>query len=162
MPSDRGNINYAKSVLRRLYAAAASISAGPLEVGKFYQIIDGKSGDSFLDVGASCDHDGIVFKATGTTPAAWAHGSRVLEIKLADLKAYSLQVFPKATSPVTITRTGFEGGDASGEISFPKPVLGMAIEEIIAEWDPDFIEPSPMPRRSLGIVVRTDGYGYGY
>lgn len=46
-------------------------------------------------------------------------------------------LFLMATEEVTITSQGFEGGTASGQISFPKILTLQAIEELLLELDPD-------------------------
>lgn len=52
------------------------------------------------------------------------------------LKALATEVFEIATDEVVITSQGFEGGSASGTLRFDKALLGLAIEELIAELDP--------------------------
>lgn len=53
------------------------------------------------------------------------------------LKAQAAALFDIATEEVVITSQGFEGGSASGTVRFDKTIIGLAIEELIAELDPD-------------------------
>lgn len=46
-----------------------------------------------------------------------------------------------ADQEVTITQQSFEGGGHSGQIVLPRLVALNAIEDLIAEQDPDFIAP---------------------
>lgn len=155
MSSDRTKIDYAKSVLRRKYTGAI-VTAGPLVVATLYQIVRFQSGDDFRNVGASSNSLATYFIATGTTPTTWTHGSRLAPFALADLKQLATDTFADATETVTITSTSFEGGSAGGQIAFPKDILGVAIEELIAEIDPDYIiTPPPLPSgRPWGATVR--------
>lgn len=61
---------------------------------------------------------------------------------LAGLKAKALEVFQAATETVTLTSAASEGGSQAGEVSFPKVLLGQAIEELIEEYDPASAAPS--------------------
>lgn len=54
----------------------------------------------------------------------------------ATLRTKADELFEMATEEVTITSNGFEGGNAAGQISFPKIILLQAIEELIIEKDP--------------------------
>jgi hypothetical protein len=158
---DRQKTAYAKSVLRRQYTGVSQTS-GTLVAGKFYRITSFVSGDDFSNVGAPSvrgstkGHTGSVFEATGTTPSLWTHASKLTELKVAELRAKSLEVFAEAIDTVTITSGSFEGGQGSGQITFPKDVYGIAIEELLAEFDPDY---TPEPRRSSGFVMQLGGYG---
>lgn len=153
MLSDRGKIEYAKKRLRRNYTGA-DLTSGALEVDKYYQISNFVTGDDFKNVGAHANSSGDVFKATGTTPATWAGGSTLNEIKLTDLKADADKTFESASSTVTLTAFAHEGGTQSGEITFDKSLLGEALEELIAEFDPNYKEAAVIPRTPLGAVVR--------
>lgn len=55
---------------------------------------------------------------------------------VAGLRALAQEVFDAATEEVVITSQGFQGGSASGQVQFDKTLLGLAIEELIAELDP--------------------------
>lgn len=55
---------------------------------------------------------------------------------VAKLKRDADDLFDLATEEVTITSSGFEGGNTSGQVSFPKILLLQAIEELILELDP--------------------------
>ncbi|MDQ8206209.1 hypothetical protein QEH52_01715 [Coraliomargarita sp. SDUM461003] len=61
----------------------------------------------------------------------------------AQLRAKADDIFDLATEEVTITSQGFEGGTSAGQISFPKILLLQAIEELIAEKDPDNTPSAP-------------------
>ncbi len=54
----------------------------------------------------------------------------------AGLRALAATTFAEATDSVTITTTGFEGGSAGGQVTFEKALLGIAIEEVLAEQAP--------------------------
>jgi hypothetical protein len=148
-------IAYAKAVFRRQYCGAP-LTSGTLEAGKVYQFLSIKSGDDFTNVGADSDQRlGSVFKATGTTPTSWANGTKLSLINVAGLKTLSLQVFDAATNPgVTLTQLGFEGGSGTGVLTFEKSLLGQAIEEMLAELDPDYVAPATVPRQEIGMTVR--------
>jgi hypothetical protein len=150
--SDRGKIQYAKSRLRRKYRGDDLLSGG-LTVGKYYLISKFCSGDDFKNVGATKNAIGQIFKATGTTPTAWTHGSILNEILLDDLKADADTTFAAATDTVTLTSGAFEGGSQSGEITFEKILLGKALEELIGEYDPDF-DPASRLSDPIGVTVR--------
>jgi len=82
-----------------------------------------------------------------------ATAKRYLRRKYADniegLKTLAETVASSAFSSVTITGNAYEGGSANGQITFePLEYLG-AVEELIAELDPD----SPQPAAS---VIHTD------
>jgi hypothetical protein len=159
MLPERQKLQYAKAVLRRTYTGASQTS-GLLTTGKFYRITSFVSGDDFRNVGAAVPSrrcggyhvSGSVFEATGTTPTLWTHSSRLTELKVPELRAYSLEVFAQASdTQVAITSTNYEGGGAAGQLTFEKSVLGMAIESLLAEMDPDYVPESPLPRRPGGI-----------
>lgn len=52
------------------------------------------------------------------------------------LRTKADELFELATEEVTITSNGFEGGNAAGQVTFPKILLLQAIEELIIEKDP--------------------------
>lgn len=58
------------------------------------------------------------------------------------LKAQADDLYGLATEEVTITSQGFEGGSASGQVSFPKWLLLNAIESLIVELDPEAARPA--------------------
>ena len=154
--ADRSKIEYAKRRLRRNYIGA-DLVAGPLVVGSYYRLTSLGAGDDFTNVGASAislNRSGEIFKATGTTPTTWTNGSVLNEIKLVTMKTDADIVFESATSTITLTSSAFEGGTGSGEITFPKDVLGQALEELIEELDPGFIAPTVIPRKEIGVTVR--------
>jgi hypothetical protein len=151
--SDRGKIEYAKKRLRRNFTGA-DLTSGVLEVGKVYQISAFVTGDDFKNVGAHSNASGDVFKATATTPTTWTNGSTLNEIALTAMKADADKTFDAATTTVTLTNSNFEGGQQSGEITFDKVLLGQALEELIAEFDPNYVSPIAIPRKPLGAVVR--------
>lgn len=159
MLSERSKIAYAKSVLRRQYTGNSATS-GLLTTDKFYQLRTFKSGDDFSNVGlpdsVGKGRTGAVFQATGTTPTTWSNGSKLIELKVAELRAYSLEVFSDASETIAITSTGFEGGNASGTLTFEKALLGIALEELLAEFDPDYVATSSIPRRASGYSVLMD------
>lgn len=167
MLSERSKIQYAKSVLRRQYTGASTTS-GVLVSGKFYRITHFVSGDDFRNVGGtlasrSCGSGyhatGQIFQATGTTPTVWTHASKLTELKVVELRAKAAEVYDDAAHPgVTINSGSFEGGQGSGVVTFEKTNEGIAIEQLLAEFDPDYVSTSPIPRKSSGITVR-QGYG---
>lgn len=158
MQLDYQKTAYAKAVLRRLYTGASQLS-GSLIPGKFYRITQFVAGDDFANVGAPivrCSargHTGSIFQALGTTPTTWTHGSKLTLLKVEELRAYSLQVFAQAIDTITITSGNFEGGGQSGEITYPKDLLGKAIENLLQEIDPDYTPDNPLPTRPSAIRV---------
>jgi hypothetical protein len=154
MLSDRTKIDYAKKVLRPRYLGAPQ-TTGLLTAGKYYIVADLKSGDDFRNLGASCNREDLIFKATGTTPTVWTNGSALIEWKLDDLKALAESTFNSATDPVTITSGSFEGGQGQGQITFEKAILGVAIAELIDATDPGYRMPD-LPSREIGFTVRLD------
>jgi hypothetical protein len=52
---------------------------------------------------------------------------------------------------VKITNSGFEGGNASGEIIWDAALTGMACEALLLELDPDAVQAPP---RTLGFIAR--------
>jgi hypothetical protein len=78
---------------------------------------------------------------------------------LAELKAYAGTLYEDSPSDVELTGTSREGVTGSGQISNNLRLRRMAVEELIAERDPDYVAP---PRfRSMGSVVRM-GYWNEY
>lgn len=74
---------------------------------------------------------------------------------LADLKVLADEVFASATDEVTINTVSYEGGSAGGQIKFDKVILGQAIEQLIAEIDPDYVAPPFVPTgRPWGATIR--------
>jgi hypothetical protein len=61
--------------------------------------------------------------------------------KARDLKEIADQVAISAFEEVTITGNSIEGGQASGEITFPKMAYLRAIEELLIELDPSTPQP---------------------
>ena len=52
------------------------------------------------------------------------------------LRALADKIFEEASEMVTITSTSYEGGSASGQITFDKTILGAVVERILAQIDP--------------------------
>lgn len=159
--SDRNKIEYAKRVLRRTYAVGAILSAGALVANKYYQVIHLDSRDDLSNVGLTnsrglgpSDFDGTVFIATGTAPTTFANGTRLQQYDVAKLITDANAVYSGATKAVTLKSTSSEGGSQSGDITFERVLLGMAYEELIAELDPNYVLPSPVPRVPIGTTVR--------
>lgn len=162
MLSERSKLQYARSVLRRQYTGASATS-GLLVVDKFYRITQFVPGDDFRNVGGTSTgrfcgsgyhRSGQIFQATGTTPTVWTHVSRLTELLVVELRVYSLAVFAEASDMIALTSASFEGGQGSGQLVFEKSLLGLAIEQLLAEFDPDYVATPPMPRRPSGITVR--------
>lgn len=162
MLSERSKIQYAKSVLRRQYTGASTTSS-LLVSGKFYRITQFVTGDDFRNVGGTSasrisgsgyHNTGQIFEATGTTPTVWTNASKLTELKVAELRAYSLEVFAEASDTIAITAGSFEGGQGSGQLVFEKSLLGIAIEQLLAEMDPDYVHTQIFPRKSFGMTVR--------
>jgi len=57
--------------------APAIFTEAPLRIGERYTITGYEDGDDFTNVGATNNNDGVVFIATGTTPAVWTNGSEI-------------------------------------------------------------------------------------
>jgi len=70
---------------------------------------------------------------------------------LSELKQMALDLLPDAIQTVTITSGASEGASHSGEHSFPKVLVGQAIEELIAEKDPNY---TPAPFSAQGTVIQ--------
>lgn len=60
---------------------------------------------------------------------------------LAELKSLADTVFTSSTETVTLTSNSYEGGAASGQVTFRKDILGQAIEDLIQELDPTVVPP---------------------
>lgn len=60
------------------------------------------------------------------------------------LKTLADQVASSGFDAVTITGNGYEGNNASGQITFEPLEYLSAIEAIIAELDPDSPQPGPL------------------
>jgi hypothetical protein len=75
---------------------------------------------------------------------------------LAALKQLARDAFSEATDTVTLTSTSFEGGAGSGQITFDKMILLVALNELIAERDSTYVAPTATPGtgRPLGVTVR--------
>ena len=149
-PADYRKIEYAKKRLRRNYRGTDLIT-GSLTAGSYYLVSKFVTGDDFTNIGANKNPQEEIFKATGTTPATWSHGSVLNEIKLQDLRNDADTVFQAATETVTLRTGSFEGGSGSGDITFAKDLLGTALEGLIEEFDPDFVQPAPLNPRRMGI-----------
>lgn len=54
---------------------AVSATSGLLVIGRYYVIQTFVAGDSFTNVGAASNANGVVFQATHTTPTTWSNGS---------------------------------------------------------------------------------------
>lgn len=159
MLSDRAKIDNTKKVLRRRYLGDP-ITSGALVAGKYYVFANFVSGDDFSNVipqqiycGTTQGRTDLLFKAKDTAPTVWAHASELREWKLDELKALGEQAYESAKKTVTITGTGFEGGDARGEITFDRSILATAVEELIEETDPGYVMPVRQGGRSLGFTV---------
>lgn len=68
----------------------SNITGGSLVVGSGYTIMTNSGGANFTNVGAANNNIGTVFKATGTTPAAWGTGSLANAIVLEGTATYKL------------------------------------------------------------------------
>ncbi len=69
---------------------------------------------------------------------------RKYALDLLGLKALADRVVVAATQAVTITGTAHEGGSGQGTITFEPMAYLAAVEEIIAEFDPDAPPPAPI------------------
>ena len=56
------------------------LTSGTLEIGKRYRMDNWISDDDFTNVGARWNEDGLIFKATGTTPTKWTNSSVIEEL----------------------------------------------------------------------------------
>lgn len=80
---------------------------------------------------------------------------KYLVADLAALKTLADEVFATATDEVTINSVSYEGGSAGGQIKFDKIILGQALEQRIAELDPEYVAPVLTPMgRPWGVTVR--------
>jgi hypothetical protein len=139
--SDEQKLAYAYSYLRRQYVGPR-LTAGPLTTNGVYFLQSYVSGDNFTNVGAAENQAGSVFAATGTAPAAWTRGSILRLVNLVALKELAATTFSSATDLITITSGTFEGGQGTGVVTFEKVILGLAIEKLLAEFDPDYDAPA--------------------
>jgi hypothetical protein len=139
--SDEQKLAYAYSYLRRQFVGPR-LTGGALTTNGVYFLQSHVSGDNFTNVGAAENQAGAVFAATGSAPAAWTRGSILRLVDLAGLKALAATTFAAATDTVTVTSSQFEGGQAGGQITFEKVILGQAIEKLLAEFDPDYDSPA--------------------
>jgi hypothetical protein len=73
---------------------------------------------------------------------------------LADLKAYATTLYSATPGETEITRTAIGGDSVEGQLTGKASIRRIAVEELIAERDPDYV--APLPRRSMGQVVRLD------
>lgn len=71
--SDQSRVSCEDSLV--LEKTIGTATSGALIVGYLYRIDDIKAGDSFTNVGASSNANGVKFIATGTTPTTWTNGS---------------------------------------------------------------------------------------
>lgn len=92
-------------------------TSGLLVVGKKYIIIHLITGDSFTNVGAGSNEDGVVFTASGTTPTTWTNGS-TLQL-LADSGDYIIH-----NGTDWVKRTPFYGAPVTGGPTVPDPATG--------------------------------------
>ena len=77
---------------------------------------------------------------------------------LALLRAYAQTLYTASPSDVELTGTSREDVTGSGQISNNLRLRRIAVEELIAERDPDYVAPVAIHRRSLGFIGRL-GYG---
>lgn len=141
--TDDEKLSYAYSYLRRKYVGPR-LTSGDLVSEKSYLIERLASGDDFRNVGASENASGLLFTATGTTPAVWTKGSVLRLVDVAAMRALADTVFSDTTAPgVTITSGSFEGGQGSGVVTFERAIVGRAIERLLSEYDPDYSAPAP-------------------
>ena len=75
---------------------------------------------------------------------------------LSELKALAAALFSDDPNDVTLTNTAFEGGSASGTVTNQRQLRRIAVEELIAERDPDYVAPQG---RTMGRTYRM-GFGY--
>jgi hypothetical protein len=68
---------------------------------------------------------------------------RTYATNLAGLRRLADTVASGATEVVTITGMGLEGGSSSGQITFERMAYLSAIEDVIAEIDPDAVIDTP-------------------
>lgn len=73
---------------------------------------------------------------------------------LAALRAYAATLWNDSPSDVEITSTSVEGTSGSGTVSNGLRIRRIAVEELIAELDPEYIEPVVRPGRPWGVTVR--------
>ena len=65
------------------------------------------------------------------------------------IKALADALYSDDPADVELTNTAFEGGSVGGQISNKREIRRIALEELIAERDPDYVPPAPIPRREI-------------
>lgn len=73
---------------------------------------------------------------------------------LAALKAYAATLYTATPGEADITRTSVAGESVEGQITNKASLRRMAVEELIAERDPGYVAPMPIPWRTIGSTVR--------
>jgi hypothetical protein len=73
---------------------------------------------------------------------------------LALLKAYAATLYDAAPSDVELTGATREGVTGSFQISNKLSIRRVAVEELLAERDPDYVPPTPVPRQPYGVTVQ--------
>ncbi len=73
-----------------------SQTSGVLETGKTYEILNYQAGDDFTNVGAPRNESGVIFTATGSTPAVYTNGTEI------QTTAYA--IFYESTTPSQTVR----------------------------------------------------------
>lgn len=90
MPRGYRGDTYLSPEFRKVNEIDDPLTIGMLEIGEEYLIKDYKVGDDFTDVGASENKTGIIFTATGTTPAIWTEATSIVKIENIDLTGASI------------------------------------------------------------------------
>lgn len=73
-----------------------------------------------------------------------------------ELKTLAAATWDEATDTVTLTTNSYEGGSASGTLTFEKATLGLAIERLIGELDPTEVKPQKA-QRSIAVWTQWSG-----
>lgn len=76
--------------------------------------------------------------------AAMRYLRRKYAANIPGLKALADQVAVEAFDAVTITGNGYEGGNASGMLTFERLEYLSAVENLICELDPDAPQPAAL------------------
>lgn len=124
--------------------SVTSATSGLLIVGKTYTISTYAPGDDFANVGALTNATGVVFEASGTTPADWTYGSTLSGV---DQGAYPDNSAPGAiiTSGLQVSPGGIQGavGDSAGNAPDSATYVTMSASPDLSAEVPVDTAPAP-------------------
>lgn len=110
MPRGYKGDTYFSPEFRKVDEVDDVLTIGMLGIGDEYIIKDYIAGDDFTDVGATENKTGVIFIASGTTPAIWTEGSSVVKISNTTLVGASIVVSVYRKSAVIYTFKSVDGG----------------------------------------------------